>query len=464
MTNDNIIFLQSINDVSLCSVQTAILKKIKKHYDTTNSQNDNELVYDNRIIDISKQSVSLFLTKHIIIIGYQDGMLKQIQLLFFHFPNKKIAIVSNNEKSEYDIIKLLKQFNSLYYLKGEISNPYHLQNANINNSSFVIFLIESIHSKFNEDISKILSFRSITYYFTTRNILELWNLDSLKLLGFRICSNDSMIESNEFYNPLYMSGQLIYLSHFSRLICISEKEEQKVNSWIELVSLGLKPNIGANGKPLPDGYPITMTLDIPEGYIGKEFMNLFTDLICLKTPIMILGIYIENPIEYMKFRSEGRINRLSREIDINILTSHKKSIMNVGSLNDRKGYNFLNNFELLKEKSNNGNVILDYVDLKHPFLPIFITNPPPWFIINKGCKMLILYNNSNTSVKSIQYYQKELLKQINSKINIMKEENNERKNLNKKQEYINDLFSILKKKLDNQFDHAYKRLDTKKYK
>ena len=44
------------------------------------------------------------------------------------------------------------------------------------------------------------------------------------------------------------------------------------------------------------------------------------------------------------------------------------------------------------------------------------------------------------------------------------EENNERKNLNKKQEYINDLFSILKKKLDNQFDHAYKRLDTKKYK
>ena len=46
----------------------------------------------------------------------------------------------------------------------------------------------------------------------------------------------------------------------------------------------------------------------------------------------------------------------------------------------------------------------------------------------------------------------------------MKEENNERKNLNKKQEYINDLFSILKKKLDNQFDHAYKRLDTKKYK
>ena len=464
VTNDNIIFLQSINDVSLCSVQTAILKKIKKHYDTTNSQNDNELVYDNRIIDISKQSVSSFLTKHIIIIGYQDGMLKQIQLLFFHFPNKKIAIVSNNEQSEYDIIKLLKQFNSLYYLKGEISNPYHLQNANINNSSFVIFLIESIHSKFNEDISKILSFRSITYYFTTRNILELWNLDSLKLLGFRICSNDSMIESNEFYNPLYMSGQLIYLSHFSRLICISEKEEQKVNSWIELVSLGLKPNIGANGKPLPDGYPITMTLDIPEGYIGKEFMNLFTDLICLKTPIMILGIYIENPIEYMKFRSEGRINRLSREIDINILTSHKKSIMNVGSLNDRKGYNFLNNFELLKEKSNNGNVILDYVDLKHPFLPIFITNPPPWFIINKGCKMLILYNNSNTSVKSIQYYQKELLKQINSKINIMKEENNERKNLNKKQEYINDLFSILKKKLDNQFDHAYKRLDTKKYK
>ena len=127
-----------------------------------------------------------------------------------------------------------------------------------------------------------------------------------------------------------------------------------------------------------------------------------------------------------------------------------------------KEYNFLKNFNLLKEKSNNGNIILDYVDLKHPFLSIFITNPPPWFIINKGCKMLILYNDSNASVKSIQYYQKELLKQLNYKINMMKEEKKERKHLNWKQEYVNDLFKVLKKKLENRFDQAYKRIEMKK--
>ena len=463
VTNENIIFLQSINDVSLCQIQTSIFKKIKKHYDTTNAQNDNELFYENRIIDISKHDVSHLLSKHIIILGIQDGMLKQIQLLFYHFPNKKVSIISNSAQYDQEIVKLLKQFNSLYYLKGDISNPYHLQNANIENCYYIIFLIESIHSKFNEDISKILSFRDITYYFNTKNILELWNLDSLKLLGFRVCSKSSHIENNEFCNPLYMSGQILYISHLSRLICMAQKEEQKVNVWMELVNLGLKPNIGANGKPLPDGYPVTLTLDIPDSYIGKEFMNLFTDLICLRSPVMVLGIYIQNPLEYMKFRSEGRINRLSKEIDINIITSHKKSIMKVGSLpNDRKEYNFLTIFNLLKEKSNNGNIILDYVDLKHPFLSIFITNPPPWFIINKGCKMLILYNDSNASVKSIQYYQKELLKQLNCKINMMKEEKKERKHLNWKQEYVNDLFKVLKKKLENRFDQAYKRIEMKK--
>ena len=76
--------------------------------------------------------------------------------------------------------------------------------------------------------------------------------------------------------------------------------------------------------------------------------------------------------------------------------------------------------------------------------------------------MLILYNDSNASVKSIQYYQKELLKQLNCKINMMKEEKKERKHLNWKQEYVNDLFKVLKKKLENRFDQAYKRIEMKK--
>ena len=140
------------------------------------------------------------------------------------------------------------------------------------------------------------------------------------------------------------------------------------------------------------GFPVMLTVDLPEKYIGKEYFNVFTDLICQKEPMMILGIYIENPLEYNQLRSEGRINRFTRmqTNQLKIVTSHKKVLMNMGALSENE-QNYLSYLKTLKDISYNDKILLDSIDLRHPFFPMFITNPPPWFILSEDTKILVLF-------------------------------------------------------------------------
>ena len=468
ITNNNLIFLQSFNDKALIDVQTSLLKKIHKRYDNKNYKISNENIirdfYENRIIDVAHKNIKHFIHKHIIIFGFQDGLVKLIQLLSYHFPNKSICIFCDNSKANEKIFKLMCQFQNLFYLKGNYTNPYHLININLEEASFVFYLIENLVNpieSFDEDLMNILSYRSINFYFNVRCLIELNNISSLNYLGTKIISNKKLYK-NEFFHPLFMQGQLLYLNHFNRIICMAEEKENIINAWIELLSLGINNEMGLNGKKNKEGIPLTITLDVPESYIGKEFSNLFTDMICLKNPLMILGIYIDNPLEYWKLKNEGKIrinlnqeNHKSEGIDI--FTSHN-TFMN-GNSGD---FNFFKMSKKLKEKSFNDKINLDNVDISHPYWPIFITNPPPWLLLTHGCRMLILCNNSESTYKDVQMYQKEIIQQLNKRLNRIKNEKKEYKELIEKHERINDVFSTLKKKLQDKFDSAQKVLDARK--
>ena len=469
ITNNNLIFLQSFNDKALLTIQTSLLKKIHKRYDTKNykfSINDNIIrdIYENRIIDVAHNNIKSFMTKHIIIFGFQDGLVKLIQLVNYHFPNKSICIFTNNQNSNESIFKLMCQFQNLFYLQGNYTNPYHLININLSEASYVFYLIENLVNpteNFDEDLMNILSYRSINFYFNVKCLIELNNISSLNYLGTKIVSNKKLLDRNEFFHPLFMQGQLLYLNHFNRIICMAEEKENIVNTWIELLSLGLHSQTGLNNKIQKEGLPLTITIGIPESYVGKEFSNLFTDMICLKNPIMILGIYIENPLEYWKLKNEGKIRlTLNRENSkgegIDIFTSHNTF------MNGNSDFNFFKMSKKLKEKSFNGKINLDTVDIYHPYWPIFITNPPPWLLLTSNCRMLVLCNNTESSYKDVQMYQKDIINELNKRLNEIKKEKKEYKNLIEKHEKVNDVFNTVKRKIQEKFDSAQRYLEVKR--
>lgn len=352
---------------------------------------------ESRIFDLAKTSISEFVSNHIIIVGYQDNLGKLLKLLTNHYPNKEICIITKTDFEERQVFKLLRQYKNLLYLKGETENPIHLLNAGINKSYSVIFLVESIYSKTNEDMSKILTFRSIDYFFNTGMILELWEHKSIRFLGYLPLDSDLKVIENEFMHPIFMSGKILYLSHLEKIIAKSYLDEQQVDAWIKLLSLGFSSsntNVGfqtlLNNR---ESFPIILTLDLPIEYLDKEYYTLFNDLLLLDNPAICLGVFIENPLDYLTQQSQGKVLRLTRKQTekLKITTSHKRKLVNLEVL-DKVEQSYKDNLKIIRDISYNDRVILDYVDINKSHLPIFITNPSPGFILNERCKIQVLYN------------------------------------------------------------------------
>ena len=318
-------------------------------------------------------------------------------------------------------------------------------------------------------MSKILGFRAVDYFFNTNMILELWNHSSVNLLGYNQLSKKAYVNENEFFHPLYISGSLLYLDHLNRVICMSQRDKNKVDAWIELLSLGYKTTSvdNENGSFLINnenkGYPVTITIDLPKEYVGQEFFNVFTDLICQRNPVMILGVYISDPSEYTKLRSEGRVNRLTRyqTNQLKIITSHKKNLINVNAFNPQE-YEYVTNLELLKEFSYNDKTVLDYMDLRHPTFPMFITNPPPWLILCKGVKLFVLTYYEPEAVGNLCLFQREFAKiQRKEKKEYFGTGINQRNKvlLTQRQENFYQTLNVFKEKIQERYTESLKELE-----
>jgi hypothetical protein len=130
-----------------------------------------------------------------------------------------------------------------------------------------------------------------------------------------------------------------------------------------------------------------LSIDIPNDYYQKEYITIFKDLLSLET--IALGIYIPNPIEHYKLRSEGQVVIGDAGVT-KVVTSHK-SVFSKGEFDDIYGGEKV--YNILKDNSYNDKAILDYVDINRSPLPIFITNPEPNFILLEGVQILVLYPN-----------------------------------------------------------------------
>lgn len=468
-TKNNLIFIESLDTEDLDKFIKNLIEQAKHRYRSDNIVNSDYTV-DNRTFDCAKTNISEVFANHILFVGYQDGLHKLIKIIQLHFPYKDICIMTNYSFDDNLIVKYLKVFKHLYHLRGEVSNPTHLINAGIAKASNVVFLVDKIDLKTNEDMAKILGFRAVDYFFQTSLFLELWDHSSVYLLGYNPISKKSSITKNEFFHPLYIGGKLLYLDHLNRVICMSQKDKQKIDAWIELLSLGYKTNsnTGRKGSNIlinqeKSGYPVMITVDLPEKYIGKEFFNIFTDLICQQNPIMILGIYIENPLDYNQLRSEGRINRFTRmqTNQLKIITSHKKVLMNMNALSKNE-QDYLSYLRMLKDISYNDKILLDSLDLRHPFFPIFITNPPPWFILTQGVRILVLFFHEPNIENDLMMFQKQFCRtQRKGKKEYFGTGINQRNKvlLNQRQENFYLTLNVFKEKIQKKYTDAFKELE-----
>ena len=200
-----------------------------------------------------------------------------------------------------------------------------------------------------------------------------------------------------------MAGKILYLSHLENIIANSYLNYVNTNVWIKLLNLGnfkisnkkkkIKEN--NNNNTNKDGTAVILTLDIPVQYIEKEYYCLVDDLMRLDPPALAFGIYVEHPLEYISMRSQGKVNKIENKNGemIDIFTSHKKKLVNIDGM-DKIEQGYYGNLKALRDVSYNDKIVLDIMDLNRSYLPIFITNPGPGFIISENCKVLVLYHQA----------------------------------------------------------------------
>ncbi len=338
-----------------------------------------------RIHDLEKDNTCRKLENHILIMGYQDNLVNLLKYLTYSFKSKKICILSS-ENNEAKIIKLMKQFPNLLFLKGEAINPYNQINAGIHTAFYSIYLTETIDRHADEDLNNLLGFRTQDYCFDTNAIIELWDSYSIKQLGYVPISEANLQgNENEFANPLFMAGKVVYINQLEKIIASSYNEPECIESWLGILNCGY--NIIEKYEDKGDKKPLIITIDVPKDYYDQEYITLVKDLLDLDT--LSLGLYLPFPTDYFKLKSEGKVvmddNKISK-----VVTSHK-SMYSKGA---KVVYGDNNYFEILKENSYNDKAVLDYVDVDRSPLPIFITNPEPGFILLEGVKVMVLFPNN----------------------------------------------------------------------
>ena len=439
-TKDNLIFLNDFYEPELDEIINKIQVNIKMNNLHSILKSKNKYDINNRIFDSSKKETKSMFSNHILIFGYQDNLNNLIQRIRTFYNKNAICIIINREENK-NISKIkekiLKRHENVYLILGDITNPKNLKNCSIKKSIFCLFLVSNINDSINDDIKKILCYRTIERFFNINTIIEIFNSSSLKYLGY-----SPINPINEFFHPLYFGGNIFLLDHFDRLLPKLYLNEKKIKTWIEFIKLGNIKKLRNNGE---NSKIHLLSIDIPEIYIGKDYFSLFCDFICLESPITVLGIYINDTEEY-QMNKNGYYNNIQNNFSSNgiIFGNHKYK---------QKMFQEKNLYYIRKmiDRSMNGKSNRECIDINKPFLPIFITNPPPWFKLPKKTEILILCNyEQNHNINSIVEFQKNLIKKVQRKRRKLLSEN-KRMNIRIRQNKFFDAIFCLKEKMKENY-------------
>ena len=438
-TKDNLILLNDFYELELDEIINKIKVTIKINNLHSILRSKNKYDINNRIFDSSKKETKLIFSNHILIFGYQESLNNLIQRIRkYYYKNAICVIVNREENNTIKKIKdkILKRHENVYLILGDITNPKNLINCSIKKSIFCLFLISKINHSINDDIKKILCYRTIERYCNINTIIEIFNSSSLKYLGY-----SPLNPINEFFHPLYFGGNIFLLDHFDRILPKLYLNERKIKTWIEFVKLGNSKQLRNNDE---NSKIHLLSIDIPEIYIGKDFFSLFCDFICLESPILVLGIYINDTEEY-QMNKNGYYNNIQMNLSSNeiIFGNYKYK---------QKMFQEKNLYYIRKmiDRSLNGKSNRECIDITKPYLPIFITNPPPWFKLPKKTKILILFNyEQNQNINSIVEFQKNLIKKVQRKRRKLLTENKRMYIRNRQNTFFDAIFCLKEKMKEN---------------
>lgn len=423
-------------------------------YDDDDNQNiTNDINYERKIINLNKVNLDNINSDHIVIIGIQDSIPKLVRLLDMMYVKIKICLIIPNSITAQNhmgfLVKLLRTYSNLYIYIGESQNPIHLYNSGLNNAKMIILLTQTLDNITGEDMKNIISFKSIDYFFNTDYIIELWNKESVKLLGYQPLDRDNAITS-EYLHPLYMSGRVLYLDTFDVLTAKYMKNEFEYEVWSRLMylgydsvsnNLGFQPKLNAKKKL---GFPIIITIDIPEFYYEKDYHELVSDLLALEDPAIALGLYIEDPLLYINLKFEGGIIIEEKSQEIAITLSQKNKLKNNYQM-DLLQKKYFDSLKLLKEISFTDKTVMDVVDIDWNYLPVFITNPPADFKLLTGIKVQVLcFFEPNIKNATINLKLEEIRKTRNRFMNNVQSGNFSK--LSASQNRLSNYINALKKK------------------
>ncbi len=495
----NLEFLNEIDNETLYYFSKENLNNLSNKFYSKNFLNfrdtiipSHEFIIEHRIHDIEKFNFKNSFEDHIIIVGYQDILYQLLKLLFAH-NETDICLITRLDYEDDNILKLLKQYSNLRYFRGETNNPAHLINAGLNKASMVIFLTEKINEKTKEDMDNLLIYKTIDHFFNTKLLIEIWDRNNTKFLGYTPLIKNGVTEKNEFLHPCFMAGRIVYSGHLDNIISNCYLNEVETTAWMKILSLGIPNKTNKKGNDIKKNYeknykksqgiPIILTIDIPLQYVEKEYYILIDDLMKLEPPALSLGIYVKQPLNYNFIKSQGEIKKKYRDTNsgnsVDIITSHKKKLINKLEIDNDEGYQ--EKLKIMKDISYNDKVVMDIMDLNKNYLPIFITNPPPNFIIADNCKVMILYNtdcdnyenldkktnNTNYDIllNNKNFIENDLLREIHkirekNKTDDMKSMHKLKKEkLRIKQEKILTSCNLLKKKIMKIFNEKFVNLD-----
>ena len=386
------------NDEGINILKQKIKETINRRYENSTKtffgREEKEHLYAKRVINLENNSLEF--NSHVIILGVQHDMTALIKMLIVHYRAREICIFSNLQEPNKEMIKLMKQFSTLYIFQGNVLDPNHLRKAGVDKCELVISLSEEeIGNNSFDDSLKLLSFRAIDYFFQTKVLIELQRDVSLKFLGNLPLDISKEIMNNEFLNPNFMSGNVIYINQLEKIIAQSVGNRKlETEAWMELMALGYfnKHTQLKKGSSLQN-FPVIVTVDIPVEFHQKEYFSLITRLLTTNSPIMPLGLFIEEPLEDRRETDKGKVRSLSRKFtsfgNLRIMTSFKKKIG--FSPFKSKEECFADMMKMNKKQINSS----DFVDWQNNPMPTFITNPQPNYILNKSNKLMCLAFHSD---------------------------------------------------------------------
>ena len=156
-------------------------------------------------------------------------------------------------------------------------------------------------------------------------------------------------------------------------------------------------------------------------------------------PCLPLGIYIKSPLIYLnKFYQQrlsvlktlcskvSGVDKKASNLNLTRLMSlrpntHTNSIKDISiSIKEEEEFDkdYLEKIKKIKANSFNNKAALDFVDINKSHLPLFITNPPPGFLIEKGTYVQLLVYRMISKFSKNTTSDVPVIKSFNKKVNL----------------------------------------------